>query len=63
MYSYEDRIRAVELYIKLGKCVRAICTVTPSPPASHTPCAKCWPTPVPLLQPLCKISTACCRAE
>lgn len=23
MYSYEDRIRAVELYIKLGKCVRA----------------------------------------
>jgi len=22
MYSYEDRIRAVELYIKLGKCVR-----------------------------------------
>ena len=24
MYSYEDRIRAVELYIKLGKRVRAI---------------------------------------
>lgn len=23
MYSYEDRIRAVELYIKLGKRVRA----------------------------------------
>ncbi|MDH6169449.1 transposase-like protein [Variovorax boronicumulans] len=23
MYSYEDRIRAVELYIKLGQCVRA----------------------------------------
>ena len=23
MYSYEDRIRAVELYIKLGKPVRA----------------------------------------
>jgi len=23
MYSYEDRIRAVELYIKLGKQVRA----------------------------------------
>jgi putative transposase len=22
MYSYEDRLRAVELYIKLGKCVR-----------------------------------------
>jgi len=25
MYSYEDRIRAVELYIKLGKRVRATC--------------------------------------
>lgn len=23
MYSYEDRMRAVELYIKLGKRVRA----------------------------------------
>ncbi len=23
MYSYEDRIRAIELYIKLGKRVRA----------------------------------------
>ena len=23
MYSYEDRIRAVKLYIKLGKCVGA----------------------------------------
>lgn len=23
MYSYEDRVRAVELYIKLGKRVRA----------------------------------------
>ena len=22
MYSYEDRIRAVELYMKLGKCIR-----------------------------------------
>ncbi len=21
MYSYEDRIRAVKLYIKLGKCI------------------------------------------
>lgn len=24
MYSYEDRIRAVELYIKLGKRVRTV---------------------------------------
>jgi len=23
MYSYEERMRAVELYIKLGKCLRA----------------------------------------
>jgi putative transposase len=23
MYSYEDRVRAIELYIKLGKRVRA----------------------------------------
>ena len=23
MYSYEDRIRAVELYIRLGNCARA----------------------------------------
>jgi transposase-like protein len=23
MYSYEDRIRVVQLYIKLGKCIRA----------------------------------------
>jgi len=25
MYSYEDRVRAVELYIKLGKRVRVTC--------------------------------------
>ncbi len=24
MYSYEDRVRAVELYLKLGKRVKAV---------------------------------------
>jgi hypothetical protein len=31
MYSYEDRIRAVELYIKLGKRVRPTCLRTCCP--------------------------------
>jgi transposase-like protein len=26
MYSYEDRVRAVELYLKLGKRVKATAT-------------------------------------
>lgn len=32
MYSYEVRMRAVELYIKLGKRVRAICGYAHSQP-------------------------------